>query len=468
VRVRTDFIRNQRRHRASCGASSMIVTLLLCSAAAAAEDETEAAPDSQAKLPIKGEEGAIDQETYQVTTGDIKPTENKVPLWKRMLAPKEYNFYWDQGVRFERNDGYFRFKGGFRVEFDVASIHGDPAIAETIGGLGAYWEFRRAWLTASGTLGKRFIYAAQVDVTGNSSGDDDRNPFVREFFVGAVDLGPLGTVRAGIHKETFSFAELNSSKNLTFMERSLAATFAPGYDPGISSQLLLFDRRATLTYGAFYYTGAEGKAKSRLDLTARVTGLPIAANNDRHLLHLGASYSHQFREDFKLRYRRRPESHLAERFVDTGDFASDDIDLFSAETLVLRGPLSVLAEWVMSRARRDNASTATFWGTYAEVAYFLTGEQRPYRRSRGTLGYVIPTNSFDWKKRHWGALQVGARYSYVDLNSDDIRGGIMSDLTLGLTWFVRPHLRFMTNYIHAHVNGVGNANIIQFRVGIEY
>jgi phosphate-selective porin OprO/OprP len=252
------------------------------------------------------------------------------------------------------------------------------------------------------------------------------------------------------------------------MERSVAAIFAPGYDPGISSQLVLFDRRATLTYGAFYYTGAEGKAASRLDLSTRVTGLPIFADEGRKLLHLGASYSHQFREGFSLRYRRRPESHLAQRFVDTGDFVSDDIDLFSVESLALRGPFSIIAEWVMSRVQRPTAPTAAFWGAYAEVAYFLTGEQRPYRRSQGTLGYVIPANSFNWEKRHWGALQVGARYSYVDLDSQGIRGGIMSDVTLGFTWFLRPHLRFMTNYVHAHLNGVGNADIIEFRFGLEY
>jgi len=98
----------------------------------------------------------------------------------------------------------------------------------------------------------------------------------------------------------------------------------------------------------------------------------------------------------------------------------------------------------------------------------VTGEQRPYRRTNGTLGYVLPRNSFSWKQRHWGALQVGTRYSYLDLDSQGIRGGVMSDITLGLTWFLRPHLRFMANYVHAHLNGVGNADIIEFRFGLEY
>jgi hypothetical protein len=106
--------------------------------------ETATVADPTEKLQVKGEESAIDQETYQVLSGDVKPSESKVPVWKRMLAPTEYNLFWNQGVRFERNDGYFRFKGGFRFEFDVASMHGDEAIAETIGGLGVFWDVRRA------------------------------------------------------------------------------------------------------------------------------------------------------------------------------------------------------------------------------------------------------------------------------------------------------------------------------------
>jgi phosphate-selective porin OprO/OprP len=430
--------------------------------------ESKAPADPTVKLPVEGEASSIDEETYQVLTGDAKPARTEVPLWEQMLAPKEYKLRWDQGVRFERNDGYFRFKGGFRLEFDVASIHGDEAVERTIGGLGTFAEVRRAWLTASGTLGRRLIYATQVDVTGNSSGDDDRNPYIREAFIGAVGLGPLGTVRAGFHKEPFSFAELNSSKNLSFMERSLVAVFAPGYDPGVSSQLLLFDRRATFTYGAFYYTGTKGNANSRLNLTARATGLPFLDEDRRSLWHVGASYSHQFRDGYELRYRRRPESHLAERFVDTGRFPVDDIDLFSVETIVLRGPVSFLAEGAVSRVQRPNSPTSTFWGAYAEVAWFITGEQRPYRRTQGTLGYVIPTNSFSWKSRQWGALQIASRFSYLTLNSAGIRGGILSDVSVGATWFILPHLRFMTNYVHAHLNGVGNANIIQFRLGIEF
>jgi phosphate-selective porin OprO/OprP len=56
----------------------------------------------------------------------------------------------------------------------------------------------------------------------------------------------------------------------------------------------------------------------------------------------------------------------------------------------------------------------------------------------------------------------------VDLNDGDVRGGVLSDVSLGLNWHLRPHIRWMTNYVHAHRNGLGDANIFQMRLAVDY
>ena len=38
-------------------------------------------------------------------------------------------------------------------------------------------------------------------------------------------------------------------------------------------------------------------------------------NDGEHLVHVGFGYSRQFRDDDTVRYRERPEAHLANRFV---------------------------------------------------------------------------------------------------------------------------------------------------------
>ena len=60
------------------------------------------------------------------------------------------------------------------------------------------------------------------------------------------------------------------------------------------------------------------------------------------------------------------------------------------------------------------------------------------------------------------------RYSYLDLNDAEIRGGILSDVTVGLNWYALPNLRVMANYVHAHVNGLGTGHVFSSRVQIDY
>ena len=114
------------------------------------------------------------------------------------------------------------------------------------------------------------------------------------------------------------------------------------------------------------------------------------------------------------------------------------------------------------------AGDVSFWGTYVLVSYFLTGEQRPYQRRRGIFGRVPLRQRFSWKDRYFGAWEVAARYSHLDLNDRDIRGGNLSNFTLALNWYVLPNVRLMGNWVRAHLNGVGDSNIFQMRFQIDY
>jgi phosphate-selective porin OprO/OprP len=333
--------------------------------------------------------------------------------------------------------------------------------------VGDFAEIRRAWITLSGTVGERVIYKAQVDVTGNSAGDDDRNAYLRQTFIGIRDLGPLGTVRIGNHKEPFSMNELNSSLAIPFMERALPAVFAPSYNPGISSQSHAFDSRMTWQFGLYQYTGGDD-SDLRLDFSGRVTALPVYADEGRTLLHLGASYSHQYRDGLDLRYRRRPESHLAERFVDTGEFQIDGVNLYGLELAAVMGATALQSELILSHANTVSSGNRHLWGGYIQASHFLTGELRPYIRTRGLFGRVVPKHYFGWRGGGWGAWEIAARYSYLDLDDGDVRGGTLSDASLGLNWHLRPHVRWMANYVHAHLNGVGDANIFQMRLAVDY
>jgi phosphate-selective porin OprO and OprP len=56
-----------------------------------------------------------------------------------------------------------------------------------------------------------------------------------------------------------------------------------------------------------------------------------------------------------------------------------------------------------------------------------------------------------------GAWEVAIRYSQVDLNSGNVEGGTLRDLTFGLNWYLDPNCRFLWNYLLIWRDARGNA-----------
>jgi phosphate-selective porin OprO/OprP len=149
-------------------------------------------------------------------------------------------------------------------------------------------------------------------------------------------------------------------------------------------------------------------------------------------------------------FKTRPESHLTDdRLVDTGKFFVDKVDMINLELAIILGPFIFQGEYFQVLA--NGPENVSFWGFYVYAGYFITGENRKYRTSKGTLSGIKPKNNFNPFKGGWGALEAAFRYSYIDLNNHNIRGGKESNFTIGLNWYPYPKTRLMFNYVHARV-----------------
>lgn len=380
-------------------------------------------------------------------------------------VPNSLNVFWKEGLRMEAADGDFKLRIGGRVQQDWVMYSTDRKIRDAVNGgksIGDGVEFRRARLNIQGNIYRNTAYRLELDFAGGEVAFKDA-------YIEVLDIPYVGTYTVGHYKEPFSLEELTSSRFITFMERSLPNAFAPSRNTGMKMENSLLNEQATWAVGFFRElddTGTGFGPDDNYNITARATAVPWRLGGGEQLVHLGVSYSHKFLDGRDFRFRSRPETHLGPRFVDTASFAADGIDLVNPEFALVYGPASLQAEWTRAIVDTPEGSDRNFDGWYVYGSYFLTGEHRVYKT--GAFDRVKPLRNFDGNGS-WGAWEVGARYSYLDLNDgNDTRGGILGDFTLGINWYLNPNVRFMFNYVLADAKSRGEANIIETRFQADF
>jgi phosphate-selective porin OprO and OprP len=413
------------------------------------------------------------------------------------------NVWWNQSHALQANPGS-RPGNAQGVATGVAS-----------GGIGDLQDgeyFRRIRPFAEGTFwetGEYRLIPALENNQFSTSGLD-------EFWVGETHIPVIGSCRVGHVKDPMGLEGdmTASSRCMTFMERSSyseAIELNQNFVTGIWFSNNYFEQRMTWQAAAFRpdqgaSTGAffgDGQAGAQI----RLTGLPLYEDEGRHLMHLGISSG--WRDGTNnigsavftgntIELRARPEMRddvpsgspsgnaqiipnaNSNRMVDTGVIASDSEYLMGLESLYIRGPFSVQAEygwnWINNAMGVVQNSTATgfvplaspqnymFNGGYIQLAYTLTGENRAYDKRLGTLAreYFGKSGPIEnaWIVRDangnlcWGrgAWEIAARYSYVNLNSGSglnrIQGGAMDGVTLGLNWYMNTNLNVMFDWAY--------------------
>lgn len=374
---------------------------------------------------------------------------------------EDFRAYWKNGLRLETADGRFQLRFGGRIMADWVFWDGSDAVEASVGTLEDGVEFRRARLFVQGYLYRHVEFKAQYDFAG---GDAD----FKDVYLGLRDL-PVG-VRFGHFKEPFGLEELTSSKYTTFMERSLPNVFAPSRNVGVMAHSTAAGDRLTYAVGAFRETDDVGSGTGDdLNVTGRLTGAPVYAEDGRRAVHLGIGATHKrVDDDTGLRFRQRPEVHLAPRFVDTGAFAADSVTSLGLEAATVIGPASVQGEYTSTRVDSPATGDPTLDGFYLAASYWLTGESRNYEPDDGAFGRVRPRRDFLGREGGPGAWQVAVRYSSLDLSDQGLAGGELSDVTLGVNWHWNPHTRIMLNAVRSDLDGVDDVTAFQIRTQIDF
>ena len=176
----------------------------------------------------------ITEQQYETLLVKARSEKESLPAVAAEAKPEDFRVYWKKGLRFDSADKRFKLQIGGRIMNDWAWVSEDNDIETTIGRQANNTEFRRARLFVAGTIYENVKFKAQYDF---GDGDADFKDMYIEFM-----NTPVGNVRAGHFKEPFSLEELTSSKNITFMERSLPAVFDSARDFGLNFSNTLFDQ----------------------------------------------------------------------------------------------------------------------------------------------------------------------------------------------------------------------------------
>lgn len=358
---------------------------------------------------------------------------------------------WSNGHKIENKDKGHKLKFGGRLMADYTFADVD----DSLGGQDDGFEFRRARIFFSGTVYDRVEFKVNYDFAG---GDAD----FKDVYIALKQ--DWGKVKFGHFKEHFSLEEMASSKYITFLERPTPTqAFAPSRNSGVALEGAVDD---AINWGVGYYYDADGFGDSTnedaTNLTGRIGWRPFY--EDEAYLHVGAAVTFKDHPG-SVRYRARPEAHLADRYVNTGTFAADDTTIFNAEIAGATGPFWYAGEYYSADVSASAFGDPTFSGYYASAGYFLTGETRPFKTSAGAWNRVKPNSNFG---EGGGAWEVAARFSNIDLTDAGISGGEQDGLTVALNWYLNPVTRLMIDYVTADVDDIGDASFFLVRWQVDF
>lgn len=357
---------------------------------------------------------------------------------------------------------------GAKLAIDGAAFFTTGGLSDIDNGV----EVRRARLYTMGEIYLIFplYYKVEISYVG------DVGVVVEENYLGVRNVPVVQSIFVGNLQTPFALEGVTSGRDLTFMEIAAPTqAFAPGIKAGLLFGGPVLDNRMTWGFGWFSGSGSTelGSFSGEASSIGRVTWLPVDRERDgaRELVHLGLSANISVGSADPIRYQARPESHLAPFIVDTGDIDASNAYLVGVEAAMVRGPFSLQSELFQSIVDSKRDRTLNFGGGYIQGSWFLTGESRAYDRAAGVFTRVQPRRDLSLRGGGLGALELGVRYSRVDLSDGPIRGGVMDLGTIGLNWYWNPYVKMKFNYITGGISG-GNQNgrlhIIQARFELDF
>ena len=345
---------------------------------------------------------------------------------------------------------------------------------------------RRARIGIAGRVARDWAYAFVYDAGGST----DENPAGLNT-AQIIWTGPRGTAwEFGYSNSYFTLDQSTSSVDLLFLERASPSNIANKFNAGAARS-----NAGARFFSKWYWLGgyvtgpkvgnSHTQTGENFGAFERAT-VQVLTGRD-YSVHVGLDLDQLFRAPNSgngtantLTLSDQPELRIdPTTFLDTGKIGTSLNPVTSGavidvETAATWRSVFYQGEYFHYSVSRLGLPTADFAGGYAELSWTLTGEPHRFNPQGGAYQRPIPRNPFSIKHGGWGAWEIAARFSYIDLNSNYLTGELQTatpaaviggkqyGYTFGLNWYPNDLVRLMFDYNHIDFqkyNAATNANV---------
>ena len=475
----------------------LLITTVLCGATLVASSASaQTVPISQQDYDnLKARVQKLEQELANKAAADADAHTRLSTLEQQVAyAPITY----DNGrLTVASGDGRFQIAFPIRFQVDFASYdpnHFGPATPAAQKDFASGAVVRRAYIGAEGRVYRDWWYEARFDFGGSSSEEDSGQiEHLRIAYMGI----PNFRINVGVIEPVFVLDNSTSNADLTFIERSDISNIITGsyggsdfrrgielnyqktdlFRPGdnfslsgtFSGQTTQNNVSPPTDHGTDEGTQILGRGTYRL-YSDSDTNIQIGVDGAEILSLTGAATPGGPRT---IQFRDRPETREGlegQRLVDTGAIPATGGWTYGFEGGANWKNFYMASEYYKFGADRDSnctgcanvAGNPEFAGWYVQGSWVVTGEAKSYAPTSTSNGYAVwgqpqVVTPFSLAGGTWGAWEVAARYSDLDLNwnagsagastpAGGIRGGDEKIWTLGLNWYPNRNVRMLLDY----------------------
>jgi len=368
--------------------------------------------------------------------------------------------------------------------------------------------FRRVYLGIQGKLFGEWSYNANFDFGG--SGGTETPGHVQSLYLQYDGFAPWA-FRVGAYPPPANIEDGTSSGDTIFLERNSPSNLQRGLAGGDGRDAISILYTGDRLYGAVSYTGGKVQDAAVFDEQQAVLGRVsylLWSRPEAHFL-IGANGTHILKLPDALAngsadLRNTPGATALNsvtlsdppeltidsngiKLANTGALSANHLTQWGVETAgnlssfyaqagyygfqIDRAPVAfkTFTSATASKTSIVQPSNNTFGSWYVQASWLLTGESRSYNPQTGAFTPPKPADPFHLTKGGWGAWELAARYSDLNLNShasdpasvitawtttgaqtytfyNTVRGGDQKIATVGLNWYPNNAVRFALDY----------------------